>query len=263
MKKTLSLLWLILWGLFPELAVSNPYYTSSEIEQLNNESVSKPEFKKFISGFASRGQFKNTYKQARIYLYTDIFIQKNHKGSLFIKDLYCEKVITRNVSTSNLPRGSKTNIEHTWPQSKFNSHIDKELQKADLHHLFIVNSKANHLRGKQNFGEVDFFYQRTGRCDNSGLGILKKTPATVAWSSNDYYQPPLSHRGNIARALFYFAVRYELKINDTQEYFLRKWHEEDPVEKIDSLRNDRIMSLQGNRNPFIDFPKLVHSIKNF
>lgn len=239
------------------------FYSVSTLEQISNTTLIDAPLKDLIHTTEMNGQLANTYKEARWHLYTDVYLETDIKGNSFIKEVYCEKVITNNVSNSSLPYGSKTNIEHTWPQSKFNPDFSKELQKADLHHLFITNSKANHLRGSQHFGEVTDLFNKPGRCNSAGLGILVKTPADVAWSSNNYYQPPVLHRGNVARALFYFATRYQMKINDTQEYFLKKWHKEDPVTEIDILRNDRIENIQGNRNPFIDFPNLVDRIKNF
>jgi len=38
---------------------------------------------------------------------------------------------------------------------------------------------------------------------------------------------------------------------------------EDPVDADEILRNDLIEESQGNRNPFIDFPRLVKNIKDF
>jgi deoxyribonuclease-1 len=239
------------------------FYTKSDLQVINNDKISNYELKQNLQSIAKHGQKEITYKDARWHLYTDIYLNETEDGHYYIQDRYCQKRFFKNTGPDQMPYGTKTNIEHTWPQSKFSNAFRKELQKSDLHHLFIVNKNANHLRGNIHFGEVQGFIPRKGTCSNAGLGILVKTPQNVAWSSNDYYQPPKSHRGDVARALFYFATRYNLRINDTQEYFLRKWHKEDPVTDIDKERNTRIMKIQGNRNPFIDHPKLVDRIKNF
>lgn len=81
--------------------------------------------------------------------------------------------------------------------------------------------------------------------------------------SDDVFEPPVNHRGNVARALFYFSVRYELPISEDEEVVLRKWHKQDPVDEAEHARNQEIFEIQKTRNPFIDFPDLVDSIKNF
>ncbi|OUR95236.1 hypothetical protein A9Q84_15450 [Halobacteriovorax marinus] len=241
---------------------ANTFYSNEDLKiilgNLTNQSL-----KDELHYISAKDQVEIQYREARWYLYTDVYLEKDNDDRYFVEDIYCEKKIYNNAGPDSMPRGSKTNIEHSWPQSKFSPEFRKPLQKGDLHHLFIANSSANHLRGHFNFGEVEEFFHARGKCKNAGIGLLVKTPADVIRSSNEHYQPPKQHRGNIARALFYFATRYHKKINDTQEYFLRKWHKEDPVNKQDKERNNRIMKLQGNRNPFIDYPNLVNRIKNF
>ena len=80
---------------------------------------------------------------------------------------------------------------------------------------------------------------------------------------SNYFEPPQRHKGNVARALFYFSVRYRLAISATQEAHLRAWHRKDPVDESEKNRNDLVQEIQGNRNPFIDFPHLVDSIDDF
>lgn len=252
----------LLLFLFSSVTYANSFYSSDDLKIINGD-FKNHALKEELQLISSKSQTENEYRDAKWFLYTDVYLEKDEKGRYFIEDIYCEKKFFNNAGPESVPRGSKTNIEHSWPQSKFSREFGKFLQKGDLHHLFIANSKANHSRGNYNFGEVDFYFDTQGNCENAGLGLLVSTPADVASSTNEHYEPPKQHRGNIARALFYFAVRYKKKINDTQEYFLKKWHKEDPVNDVDRERNNRIMKIQGNRNPFIDFPNLVDRIKNF
>jgi endonuclease I len=54
-----------------------------------------------------------------------------------------------------------------------------------------------------------------------------------------------------------------LPIDPRLEAVLRKWHKDDPVDDEERDRNEKIMKLQGNRNPFIDYPELVDKINDF
>ncbi|WP_372654317.1 endonuclease I family protein [Halobacteriovorax sp.] len=252
----------ILILLFCSTTYANNYYSSDDLKIILGD-YQNYSLKQELQVISSKAQVENDYKDAKWHLYTNVYLEQDRKGRYFIEDIYCEKKIFNNAGPDSMVRGSKTNIEHSWPQSKFSREFGKFLQKGDLHHLFITNSKANHVRANYYFGEVDSYFNTSGRCENAGLGLLVDTPQNVASSTNEHYEPPKQYRGNIARALFYFAVRYNKKINDTQEYFLKKWHIDDPVDELDIERNDRIMNIQGNRNPFVDYPELVDRIKNF
>ena len=105
----------------------------------------------------------------------------------------------------------------------------------------------------------------------------------------DAFEPPEDTRGDLARALLYMAVRYDgddgltdLELKDFkadenpeccfqtdilqgcispvcymgQLSTLLRWHVEDPPTLLERERNDRVQQVQGNRNPFVDFPQL-------
>jgi endonuclease I len=131
------------------------------------------------------------------------------------------------------------------------------MQKSDIHHLYATDSKANSTRGNFDYADVT---------ENISLGSdcmpSKSGPSTIDGGKN-FFEPPLAHKGNAARAIFYFAIRYKLPITQNQEEFLKKWNDLDPVDADEMYRNDEIEKAQGNRNPFIDFPTLAHDIENF
>lgn len=195
------------------------------------------------------------YKGARKVLFGKIHLREDDNG-YFIKDVYCRKKITRsqsNIGPNIIPSHTILNCEHTWPQSRFNYSFPRGLQKADLHHLYPTDSGANSIRGNSEFADVNGDELRN--CDGSYSGSQK-------WSGGNF-EPPREHKGNVARALFYFSVRYKIKISSREENYLRKWHELDPVDANELKRNDIIHTVQGNRNPFIDYPELVDEIANF
>ena len=48
-----------------------------------------------------------------------------------------------------------------------------------------------------------------------------------------------------------------MTIDKEQKEDLLKWNRLDPVEAVDEQRNSQIETIQGNRNPYIDYPELV------
>lgn len=149
----------------------------------------------------------------------------------------------RRIRTQGEPSANDMNIEHTWPQSQGATGD----AKCDLHHLFPTDAKANNLRGSYPFGDVTHPIWEEGGSKFDG----------------DTFEVRPQHRGNCARAKFYFAVRYGKSIPDHEEAALRRWHKEDPVDDAERARNDRIENLQHNRNPFIDHPEFVDQINDF
>lgn len=178
-----------------------------------------------------------------------------------IKEVYCQRVYGGDDFPPNGQPGPNVtvddkilNVEHTWPQSRFSSKYKADIQKCDLHHLFPTDSKLNSIRGNFKFGEVDG-QKEALKCAQSKFGTVQ--------GRGQFFEPPTPHKGNVARALFYFSVRYQIAIDPQEEAFLRKWSKLDPVDAEEKTRNTEIQKIQGNRNPFIDFPELVDQISNF
>ncbi len=169
-------------------------------------------------------------------------------------------------SQSNLTNGGNSNDwnrEHVWAKS----HGDFGTTAGagtDLHHLRPTDVSVNADRGNLDF-------------DNGGV---YHTEATQCKYDADSWEPRNSVKGDIARMLFYMAVRYEgdmgevnLELNDavnngSAPYMgrlsvLLTWHKLDPVDTFEMNRNNIIYnSYQHNRNPFIDHPEWVGAIWN-
>ncbi len=193
-------------------------------------------------------------------------------------DSYKCKYSGASMSSSDL------NVEHIWPQSYF---AEMSPMVSDLHHLFAVDKIINSKRGNIHFGDVVKTDcpcetpEEPWYCDwiGDGSGAMKGKPST---NCGDYsiFQPFADTRGDVARALFYFAVRYkDEQINLSQaggtgphpynhippyeERVLKLWSLIDPVDETEMRRNNEIEDIQHNRNPFIDRPDLIQRIKDF
>ena len=199
------------------------------------------------------------YNGARLLLFGKIFLKKDTNGN-YITDVYCQKHFgeSAGIGPNVIPEANKINCEHTWPQSKFSKAYPNEMQKSDLHHLFPADSKGNSIRGNNDFTDVS---NDTGELAKAGCGTSKF--GSSATSSGQGFEAPLTHKGNIARALFYFSVRYKISIPKNEEDVLRRWNDLDPVDQEELDRNEAIQQVQGNRNPFIDFPGLANDINKF
>jgi len=79
--------------------------------------------------------------------------------------------------------------------------------------------------------------------------------------TNVSFEPRDIHKGDLARAAFYFYTMYPdvgnglSDLGDPELFY--KWHSEDPVSATESERNNLIESYQNNRNPYIDSPEWV------
>ncbi len=143
----------------------------------------------------------------------------------------------------------KLNVEHTWPQSKG----AKELPaNSDMHHLFVTSKESNSKRANLPFCNAIYDYWQM---DGSIHGFDEY--------SQDCFEPQDNHKGNVARAMLYFSIRYNYPIDNEQELLFREWHSFDPVDNRELERNEIIKSLQGNSNPFITHPEFVSLIQDF
>ena len=144
------------------------------------------------------------------------------------------------------------NAEHLWPQGYFNSALP---MVADLHHLASTFVTPNGRRGNLQFAEVSRAFYST--YSGSKLGT-------------EGFEPADAVKGNVARAIFYFIVRYHDKnIRQGMDYagFWTKrvpmflaWNRQDPPDANERRRNELVEDFQGNRNPFIDNPALAERI---
>ena len=195
------------------------------------------------------------YDQARIVMFGQRDVQQSGNEK-FVTDVYCGKKFTFKSAQDASGMHSQVNIEHTWPQSKFSSQFERGMQKSDMHHLFLTDSKANSQRANHEFGVSGNAHNEL-TVDNCDISVLFRG------GDGMLFEPPASHRGNVARALFYFSVRYLMPISKAQEKALRAWHVADPIDASEIAKQEIVAGHQNVRNPFVDFPQLVNQITDF
>ena len=147
-------------------------------------------------------------------------------------------------ATNGLNCGSRKQCRQSSAQFNF--------IEADMHNLFPARSDVNQKRSSHRFGEVSGESRKFGKTCDFEVDYYKRIA-----------EPAPKVRGEVARAMFYMADRYKsqgLVLFEKQAKLLYQWHKSDPPSKHEAYRNDRIESLQGNRNRFIDQPELLDGL---
>jgi len=153
--------------------------------------------------------------------------------------------------------GTIWNREHVWPQSK--GWFSTSGAGSDLHHLRAEDPSVNTSRGNKPFGEVD----------GGSLVYLSSTNGGISsncYGNNKLFEPQDASKGDVARIIFYLLTRYtesdsyNITVVASSIPMLLKWNREDPVDEWEMERNNKTENIQGNRNPFIDYPGLAEEI---
>ena len=149
------------------------------------------------------------------------------------------------------------NCEHTWPQSMG---ADVEPQKSDMHHLFPCKDNVNSSRGNDPYAEIpDQDTDKWYRLDYYLTTIPTEYIDEYAEKENDSpqsFEPRENHKGDAARAMFYFYAIYN-DVADTnfwnvQKDVLLQWHYADPVDLWEYDRSNQIATYQDDiPNPFV------------
>lgn len=193
------------------------------------------------------------YDGARNAMYT--FIDKRPDGRL-----YCV-YSGFNVSATSNP--SPINCEHSIPQSWFNQ---ASPMRADIHHLYPTHQDVNSARGSDPFGEIpDNQTVRWYIGSTSWPGPQSNIPSSnidaYSEDTNSSFEPREDHKGDLARAAFYFYTMYPSQAGAITRLAslntLYQWHIQDPVSDWERGRNTRTATRQGNYNPYINFPEII------
>ena len=192
------------------------------------------------------------------------------------------------------------NQEHVWAKScGFQDESPAAGARGDLMHLWAGNGRVNgDTHSNYYYGYVDRTktYNNAGSYASTLSGNLKGYSKTLGGSVT-VFEPQDSDKGDIARAIFYMAARYNYLsgsdsdgidagnpnleiVNNVTSWQnsgyqstttrtgkmgiiqdLLKWNEEDPPDEFEIHRNNLCYNnFTNNRNPFIDFPSWANAI---
>jgi len=156
------------------------------------------------------------------------------------------------------------NCEHTIPQSFFG---ESEPMKSDIHHLFPTYQNWNSTRSNHPFDDIDDnVTAKWMRLSNSQTTIPTSLIDEYSEYANSTFEPREDHKGNVARAAFYFYTMYPTQAGAMSLLadinVLYQWHLNDPVDAAEITRNNAVELYQGDRNPYIDYPDFVDEAWN-
>ncbi len=223
------------------------------------QNLSEQALKDALKARLNLGTVSFGYDAARDWIYMQVDNQQfNGEGATQnrIETAYTGRIVEGYVNRSAAQTNGNVNTEHTWPQSLGAS---SEPARSDIFHLFVVDASANSVRSNNPFGHVvSATWQNGGSLYGGGI-----------------FEPRDAQKGRTARAMLYFATRFgnssnflSVQVPDgsgksaSQEQVMRQWAAQFPVNRIDSLRNEKIFTLQKNRNPYVDHPEFLERISS-
>ncbi len=165
--------------------------------------------------------------------------------------------------------GDVYNREHSFPKSWFN---DATPMYTDLYHLYPTDGYVNGRRSNYCFGDV-----KTVSYASSGSFSILGTPSDAmtqnGCTESVVFEPNDIYKGDFARTYFYMLTAYADRTSSWScgmladgdfstwaRIMLLDWAEGDTVSQKETDRIEAVYAIQGNRNPFIDFPGLEHYV---
>ena len=169
------------------------------------------------------------------------------------------------MSTSQGAAGAGMNIEHSFPKSWWGGATVQAYK--DLYNLMPCEGKINKTKSNYPMGIVV--------SGDKGNGWTKVGEGT---DGKKYWEPADPWKGDFARGYMYMATAYQdynwkgeqaLQILQQGAYpTLQKWAyklyiqwaKADKPDALEIKRNNDVAKIQGNRNPYVDFPNLMEYV---
>lgn len=205
-----------------------------------------------------------SYGEARDTLYSKIY-KRNDSVYCVYSGYALYLPPNTDPSTFLLSGGSEDgiNAEHTYPQSKGAGNGNA---RSDMHHLYPARAGVNSARSNYPFAEIPdnetdtWFFNDYDQpfIPSSNIELYSEVylPATF---EERRFEPREDHKGNVARAIFYFYTMYRSEANAADPFYfsgmretLCDWHFLDPVDSLEWVQNYQKAAYQDGRpNPFI------------
>lgn len=168
-------------------------------------------------------------------------------------------------STSQGAAGAGMNIEHSFPKSWWGGATVQAYK--DLYNLMPCKKEINTTKSNYPMGIVV--------SGDKGNGWTKVGEGT---DGKKYWEPAAPWKGDFARGYMYMATAYQdynwkgeqaLQILQQGDYpTLQKWAyklyiqwaKADKPDAVEVKRNNDVYKIQGNRNPYVDFPNLMEYV---
>jgi deoxyribonuclease-1 len=159
---------------------------------------------------------------------------ENHRN-VVIDEIYAKEWAMRHLQCQSLEQCRTEN-------AKF-SRIE-----ADLHNMYPALDNVAKARADYPFGPIAGEFRDFFECN-------------FEYDARDHVAEPRAvAQGNIARAILYMHLEYDLPVEKQLLARVLEWNRDDPPSKDEIRRNDIIEKLQGTRNPFIDNPKQAETL---
>jgi len=220
--------------------------------------LSGTQLKNALASISARSHARMSYSQVWDALkYTDQ--DPNNSNNVIL--IYTGRSQAKSFNASGNSDPDAWNREHSWPKSH-GFPDESDWGYTDIHHLRPEDVSVNSTRGNKDF-------------DNGGSSIGE---APGNYTDSDSFEPRNAIKGDVARMMFYMDVRYNgsdstgtenlILVNTTgtsggnlgKICTLLAWHNQDPVSQEEIDRHARIVSRQGNRNPFVDYPAWANQL---
>lgn len=196
------------------------------------------------------------YTDARYKMYKEIYNIKDSVSCVYSHHtLYLDPTYSNPIDyLSKSGSANGINCEHTFPQSKG---AETGNAKSDMHHLFPSRAAVNEARLNYPYADIvdtktKSWYYRSSEISS----IPKQLIDEYSESISGYFEPREDHKGNVARAIFYFFTMYEIQADraffEEMRPTLCQWHLKDPVDSLEWYRTYKIATYQDQKpNPFV------------
>lgn len=184
-------------------------------------------------------------------------------------DMYSPNLVK--VSYPVTGAASGMNIEHSvanswWGKTKNDTY-------KDLVHLNPSDADANNRKANYPLGEISGNPKWTNGETSYGNAVTGQ-----GGGAPYVYEPCDEYKGDFARVFMYIFTVYDniswasktawmysvsggKAVLEPWAYnMMIRWSTNDPVSDKETKRNDKINQIQGNRNPFVDYPELADHI---